>query len=60
MRVGADVTDFVIVLNTPDAVKAFSRGENLTLGGNLSGDYSLEIFQSAISDETHTRLHPIY
>jgi len=36
MQVGADVTDFVIVLNTPEAVKAFSHGENLTLGGNLS------------------------
>lgn len=35
-QMGADVTDFVIILNTPDAVKAFSRGENVTLGGNLS------------------------
>ncbi|KAG9284443.1 hypothetical protein G9A89_023700 [Geosiphon pyriformis] len=36
MQVGADVTDYVVILNTPEAVKAFSRGENLTLGGNLS------------------------
>jgi lipid-binding SYLF domain-containing protein len=35
-QLGADVTDFLIVLNSEDAVKAFSRGENLTLGGNLS------------------------
>ncbi|CAG8447782.1 9233_t:CDS:2 [Funneliformis mosseae] len=35
-QLGADVTDFLIVLNTDDAVKAFTRGENLTLGGNLS------------------------
>lgn len=35
-QLGADVTDFVIVLNTDDAVKAFCRGENVTLGGNLS------------------------
>lgn len=35
-QLGADVTDFVIILNTDEAVKAFSRGENLTLGGNLS------------------------
>jgi len=35
-QLGADVTDFVIVLNKDDAVKAFTRGENLTLGGNLS------------------------
>lgn len=35
-QLGADVTDFVIILNTDEAVKAFSRGENLTLGGNLA------------------------
>ncbi|RIB10696.1 hypothetical protein C2G38_2043285 [Gigaspora rosea] len=29
---GADVTDFLIVLNTKEAVKAFSHGENVTLG----------------------------
>ncbi|CAG8778921.1 31093_t:CDS:2, partial [Racocetra persica] len=29
---GADVTDFVIILNTKEAVKAFSHGENITLG----------------------------
>jgi lipid-binding SYLF domain-containing protein len=36
VQVGADVTDFVIILNTDDAVKAFSHPENVTLGGNLS------------------------
>ncbi|CAJ0827335.1 5779_t:CDS:2, partial [Entrophospora sp. SA101] len=35
-QVGADFTNFVIVLNTDEAVKAFCRGENVTLGGNLS------------------------
>lgn len=35
-QIGADVTDFIIILNTKEAVKAFSRGENLTLGGSLS------------------------
>lgn len=33
---GADVTNFVIILNTDKAVKAFSCGDNVTLGGNLS------------------------
>jgi lipid-binding SYLF domain-containing protein len=33
---GADFTNFVIVLNTDEAVNAFSRGDNITLGGNLS------------------------
>ncbi|CAG8533960.1 15814_t:CDS:2 [Acaulospora morrowiae] len=35
-QIGADVTDFIIILNTKEAVKAFCHGENLTLGGSLS------------------------
>ncbi|RKP26592.1 hypothetical protein SYNPS1DRAFT_13980 [Syncephalis pseudoplumigaleata] len=35
-QIGAEVTDFVVVLNSQDAVKAFSHGGNVTLGGNLS------------------------
>jgi lipid-binding SYLF domain-containing protein len=34
-QIGVEVTDFVIILNTKDAVKAFSTG-NVTLGGALS------------------------
>ncbi|KAJ3415078.1 hypothetical protein HDV05_005604 [Chytridiales sp. JEL 0842] len=34
-QIGAEITDFVIILNTKDAVLAFSQG-NVTLGGNLS------------------------
>ncbi|KAJ7079767.1 hypothetical protein B0H15DRAFT_495247 [Mycena belliarum] len=36
LQIGADVTDFVIVLNNEDAVRAFSLGGNLTIGGNVS------------------------
>ncbi|KAJ7451617.1 hypothetical protein FB451DRAFT_1051156 [Mycena latifolia] len=36
LQIGADVTDFVIVLNNEDAVRAFSLGGNLTIGGNIS------------------------
>jgi len=36
LQIGADVTDFVIVLNSEDAVRAFSMGGNLTIGGNIS------------------------
>lgn len=36
LQAGAEVTDFVIVLNTDAAVKAFSRGGNVTLGVDLS------------------------
>ncbi|KAG0374056.1 hypothetical protein BGX24_010896 [Mortierella sp. AD032] len=35
-QIGAEITDFVIVLNTRAAVKSFTTGGNVTLGGNLS------------------------
>ena len=35
-QAGAEVSEFVIVLNTPAAVEAFSKGGNVTLGGNLT------------------------
>lgn len=31
-----DITEVVIILNTDQAVKAFSRGGNVTLGGGIS------------------------
>jgi lipid-binding SYLF domain-containing protein len=36
LQIGADITDFVIVLNSEDAVRAFSLGGNVTIGGNIS------------------------
>lgn len=35
-QVGVEFTDFVLVLNTADAVKAFSRGGNVQLGVDVS------------------------
>lgn len=35
-QIGAEISEFVIVLNTNAAVEAFSKGGNVTLGGNLS------------------------
>jgi lipid-binding SYLF domain-containing protein len=35
-QIGAQVTDFVIVLNTRDAVRAFSRDGNVTIGADVS------------------------
>jgi len=35
-QAGAQVSELVIILNTPEAVNAFSKGGNVTLGGNLS------------------------
>ncbi|CAB4378452.1 unnamed protein product [Rhizophagus irregularis] len=35
-QIGAEMTDFVIVLNSKDSVKTFTKGGNVTLGGNLS------------------------
>jgi len=36
LQIGADITDFVVVLNNEGAVKAFSQGGNVTVGGNVS------------------------
>jgi len=36
LQIGADLTDFVIVLNSDEAVRAFSLGGNVTVGGNVS------------------------
>jgi lipid-binding SYLF domain-containing protein len=36
LQIGAQVTDFVIVLNNDAAVRAFSHGGNVTIGGDVS------------------------
>ena len=36
LQIGAQVTDFVIVLNNDSAVQAFSRGGNVTIGADVS------------------------
>jgi lipid-binding SYLF domain-containing protein len=36
LQIGAQVTDFVIVLNNAEAVRAFSRGGNVTIGADVS------------------------
>lgn len=35
-QAGVQVSEYVIVLNTQEAINAFSKGGNVTLGGNLS------------------------
>jgi len=35
-QAGVEITEFVIVLNTPEAVNAFSKDGNVTLGADLS------------------------
>jgi lipid-binding SYLF domain-containing protein len=36
LQIGAQVTEFVFVLNTPEAVRAFSQGGNVQLGADIS------------------------
>jgi lipid-binding SYLF domain-containing protein len=36
LQIGAQVTEFVIILNTDEAVRAFSHGGNVSLGADLS------------------------
>jgi len=35
-QVGLQVSEYVIILNTQEAVNSFAKGSNITLGGNLS------------------------
>jgi lipid-binding SYLF domain-containing protein len=35
-QAGAEITEFVIILNTPAAIDAFAKQANVTLGGNLT------------------------
>ena len=35
-QIGGEVTEYVLVLNTPEAVRAFSQNANVELGGALS------------------------
>ena len=35
-QIGADWTEFVVVMNTDEAVRSFGMTGNLTIGGNLS------------------------
>lgn len=35
-QIGAEITDFIFILNTREAVETFARGGSLTLGGNMS------------------------
>lgn len=35
-QIGAEITEFVIILNTSEAVNAFARGGNVTIGADLS------------------------
>ena len=53
LELGAEVTDFVIVLNTVGAVKSFMKGSNVTFGGNLSAAVScghLQLWDSFFSN----------
>lgn len=36
LQIGADLTEFVVVMNSDEAVKAFAYAGNLTIGGSLS------------------------
>jgi SH3 domain-containing YSC84-like protein 1 len=36
LQIGGEVTEFVLVLNTPEAVDAFAHGANVKLGADLS------------------------
>jgi lipid-binding SYLF domain-containing protein len=43
-QVGAELTDFIMVLNTSAAVKTFMHHGSITLGGNISGNKNKSVF----------------
>ncbi|KAJ3012503.1 UNVERIFIED_CONTAM: hypothetical protein HDU68_001159 [Siphonaria sp. JEL0065] len=57
--IGADITDFVLVLNTEDAVKAFSMGGDIRVGGDLSVAAG-PIGRSAEASASITNVSPIF
>ncbi|CEH16596.1 Uncharacterized conserved protein [Ceraceosorus bombacis] len=36
LQIGAEISDFVVVMNSEDAVRSFALAGNLTIGGNMS------------------------
>ena len=36
LQIGADLSEFVVVLNSDEAISAFAKGGNLTIGGSLA------------------------
>ncbi|GAA5990239.1 hypothetical protein JCM10908_005889 [Rhodotorula pacifica] len=36
LQIGADLSEFVVVLNSEEAISAFAKGGNLTIGGSLA------------------------
>lgn len=36
VQIGADLSEFVVVMNSPDAVRSFAMAGNLQIGGSLS------------------------
>lgn len=52
-QIGAEVTDFVFVLNNRDAVRAFSRGGNVTLGADAS------VAAGPVGRDAHVAVTPV-
>ncbi|KAI8327336.1 hypothetical protein EDC96DRAFT_426588, partial [Choanephora cucurbitarum] len=62
-QVGADLTDVVLILNSQEAVRAFSQGGNLTLGGHLAvsaGPLGAGSEASMIGDIKDKKLAPVF
>lgn len=58
-QIGGQLTDVVFILNTADAVKAFSHGGNVTFGANLSVAAG-PVGRSAEATGTVVNLAPVY
>ncbi|KAI9346165.1 hypothetical protein BDR26DRAFT_122434 [Obelidium mucronatum] len=58
-QIGADITDFVMILNTAESVKAFSQGGDIKVGGSLSVAAG-PIGRSAEASTSITNVSPIF
>ncbi|KAI8066800.1 hypothetical protein BC940DRAFT_301584 [Gongronella butleri] len=62
-QVGADLSDVVLILNSAEAVEAFSKGGNVTVGGNLAvslGPVGAGAQASAAGDFKQGKVVPMY
>jgi lipid-binding SYLF domain-containing protein len=58
-QIGAEITDFVFILNTPEAVQAFYN-PNVTIGGNVSIAAGPFGRSAEVSGQVTQKLTPIY
>ncbi|ORY69446.1 hypothetical protein BCR35DRAFT_308034 [Leucosporidium creatinivorum] len=60
LQIGADLSEFVVVLNSSEAVAAFAKGGNVTIGGQLGAAAGPIGVGGAVNTALSTRPAPMY